>query len=220
LRRIIEDQIDFRIVRNALALCKKWHASACDKSKRFCAQFEDPAEDIPHFRLIDTKDNRIVLPPKGSTYVTLSYVWGRIDPETILRLVRANVEQLANPGSLLLPENHDRIPVTVRDAMEVVRRLNLRYLWVDSLCIVQDDNGPGGSKMSAISKMDLVYGGSYVTIVAAAGIDATAGLLGVRPGTRGTTRIIEELYPGLRLGSQGIMGSDAEKNIYFERGWT
>lgn len=222
LMRTIGDQIDFNIVQNALRLCKKWHGRACDRSPAFHAQLEDPAIDIPHFRLIDTKDNRIVLPPRGSTYVTLSYVWGTIDP---LKMVKANMVELAKPGSLLLPENYDRIPVTIRDAMEVVRRLDLRYLWVDSLCIIQDDDGPGGSLMSAISKMDLVYGGALLTISAASGIDANAGLPGVWPGTRGpdATQVIEELYPGLRVGYQGspirANGMKKEKSIYFTRGW-
>lgn len=225
LMRIIGDQIDFNIVQNALRLCKKWHGSACDRSPAFYAQLEDPATDIPHFRLIDTKDNCIVLPPKGSTYVTLSYVWGNIDPTAILRTVKANIVELAKPGSLLLPENHDRIPATIRDAVEVVRKLNLRYLWVDSLCIIQDDDGPGGSKMSAISKMDLVYGGALLTIAAATGIDANAGLPGVRPGTRGpdATQVIEELYPGLRVAYKGPpIGANTmknEKSVYSTRAW-
>ncbi|PPQ97708.1 hypothetical protein CVT26_001898 [Gymnopilus dilepis] len=193
LMRIIDkEKIDFNIVRNALKLCEKWHGNLCDRSKTFHAYLEDPAAEIPHFRLIDVENDCIILPPKGCSYATLSYVWGKIEP---LKLLKANAAQLAETGSLLRAENRDRIPLTIRDAMEVVRRINLRYLWVDSLCIIQDDDGPGGSKMSAISKMDLVYGGSYIVIMAATGMDANAGLPGVWPGTRGSgaEQIIEEI---------------------------
>jgi hypothetical protein len=212
--RLVGDQIDFKMVRNWLWLCQKWHGSACDKTEKFVSQIDDPATNIPHFRLIDTKDNCVVLAPKGSTYVALSYVWGKIDP---LRLLKTNVEKLATPGSLLLPENNTGVPVTIRDAMEVVQKLHLRYLWVDSLCIVQDDNGPDGSKMGAISKMDLVYGGAYLTIMAATGIDANTGLPGLSPGTRRASQPVEEIYPGLRL---GCMTTSRQTPVYFTRAWT
>jgi len=58
------------------------------------------------------------------------------------------------------------MPVTIHDAIQVVRELHMRYLRVDSLCIIQDDVGPGGSKLGSISKMDLVYGGAYCVTLA------------------------------------------------------
>ncbi|KAF8884197.1 heterokaryon incompatibility protein-domain-containing protein [Gymnopilus junonius] len=186
LARIIKDQIDFGMVRNWLDICKVQHGSACDETKMMDHQINDPATDIPHFRLIDVVDNCIVPAPHGVKYVTLSYVWGRIDPTTILRSLLNNYKQLEKPGALLIPRNRDIIPITIRDAMQVVRELKLRYLWADSLCIIQDDTGPGGSKMSSISKMDIVYGAAYLTIFAESGSDANAGLPGVRPNTRGT----------------------------------
>ncbi|PPQ96059.1 hypothetical protein CVT26_004691 [Gymnopilus dilepis] len=220
LLRFIPDQIDFDIVRNWLHMCSVWHGAACDRSEMLQNQLQDPASSIPHFRLIDVVDNCIVQAPRGAKYATLSYVWGRIDPSTILRCLKENHVALAEPGSLLLPENHGRIPLTIRDAIQVTRELRLRYLWVDSLCIIQDDSGPGGSKMSAIANMDLVYGGAYLTIMAATGTDANAGLPGLRPGTRGTTQPIEEVLPELRLGFRESHLNYLNDATYFTRAWT
>jgi len=33
----------------------------------------------------------------------------------------------------------DKLGLTIQDAIETTRRLGFRYIWVDALCIVQDD---------------------------------------------------------------------------------
>lgn len=66
-------------------------------------------------------------------YVALSYVWGLTQNyTTVLDNIRIHQQQ----GSL--ETFLDKIPKVIRDAMDLVRRLGLRYLWVDSLCIVQN----------------------------------------------------------------------------------
>ena len=57
----------------------------------------------------------------------------------------------------------------------------MRYLWVDALCIVQDDPILSHDQ---ISQMGSIYLKAIFTIVAAAGKDADAGLPGVRPWSR------------------------------------
>jgi hypothetical protein len=183
-------------------------------------EVEDPATEIPSFRVIDVIDNCITLAPEKCKYVALSYVWGLIDPKTILRTLKANVSDLQKPGGLLRPKYYQKMPQTVRDAMEVVRRLDLRYLWVDSLCIIQDDDEQGGSKMDAISKMDLVYGAAFLMIMVAGGKDAHAGIAGLNPGTRGNTQPIEEIGPGFRLAYKQTFQDYIADAVYFTRGWT
>ncbi len=75
----------------------------------------------------------------------------------------------------------DQFPATIADAIALVRALGERYLWVDAICIVQDDRD---SKMQDIERMDLIYSRAFATLVALAGTDAAAGLPGVRAKTR------------------------------------
>jgi hypothetical protein len=64
--------------------------------------------------------------------------------------------------------------LNVVDAVEVTRRLGLRYLWVDALCIVQDSDE---DKASKIVRMGAIYKNGAVTITAATRRAAREGLL-------------------------------------------
>ncbi|KDR67303.1 hypothetical protein GALMADRAFT_130462, partial [Galerina marginata CBS 339.88] len=208
------------MVRNWVAMCHVGHGGFCDQHNKLDHGISDPAAEIPSFRLIDVVDSCIVPAPHNCKYVGLSYVWGNVDISSILRLLKANLEELDKPGSLLRKEIYEKIPLTIRDAMQVVRELHLRYLWTDSLCIIQDDDGNQGSKYDAISKMDLVYGAAYLTIVAATGIDANAGLPGLHPGSRGMAQPVEEIAPGFRLVFETSSSDYARNSVYHTRGWT
>lgn len=220
LARLIDDKIDFSMVRNWLTMCHVGHGDYCNQSKMLDHEISDPAVEIPSFRLIDVIDNCVVPAPHNAKYVGLSYVWGNIDISTILRLLKANIADLKKPGSLLREEYYHKIPITIRDAIRAVGELHLRYLWTDSLCIIQDDDGEQGSKYDAISKMDLVYGAAYLTIVAATGTDANAGLPGIRPGTRGIAQPVEEIAPGFRLVFKTKLEDYIRSSVYYTRGWT
>jgi hypothetical protein len=78
------------------------------------------------------------------------------------------------PGSLWLSRH--QLPAAIVDAIALVADIGERYLWVDSLCIVQDD---GDHKQAAINQMNLIYQNALLTIIAAEGTDANAGLPGV-----------------------------------------
>lgn len=64
----------------------------------------------------------------NSPYATLSYCWGSSPPQTTSH----SLQKLRQS----IPE--DKLPKTFRDAFDVARSLQIRYIWIDSLCIVQD----------------------------------------------------------------------------------
>jgi len=74
--------------------------------------------------------------------------------------------------------------------------------------------------MAAISKMDIVYGAAYLTIMAATGADANAGLPGLRPGTRKIPQPVEEVLPGLRLAYKTKHHDYISEAVYYKRAWT
>ncbi|KAK5953292.1 hypothetical protein OHC33_005860 [Knufia fluminis] len=106
--------------------------------------------------------------------VCLSYVWGQA---RTLRLSQQNATNLYKPGSL----TRAILPNIVEDALQITVGLGERYLWVDALCIVQDNDQ---DKARFVSRMDSIYARASVVIVAATCVDSNSMLLGVRPGTR------------------------------------
>jgi len=103
--------------------------------------------------------------PQVVRYATLSHAWGSLE---FFRLQKGNVEYLQR----LLPEN--KLTKTFRDAIYITRSLGLEYLWIDSLCIVQDDEEDWVRESGLMSS---VYGGSTINIAAADSIDGNGGCL-------------------------------------------
>ena len=67
-----------------------------------------------------------------------------------------------------------RLPETIQDAIISTRKLGLRYIWIDALCIIQ---ALASDKELEISKMDRVYQNAYVTICAASAVQCSEGFL-------------------------------------------
>ncbi|MCJ1251866.1 hypothetical protein MMC30_009104 [Trapelia coarctata] len=65
-----------------------------------------------------------------------------------------------------------RLPPSFRDAVTITRRLGIRYLWIDALCIIQDD--PEDWRVES-AQMTRIYGMSFLTIVAAGASNSHGG---------------------------------------------
>jgi len=98
-------------------------------------------------RIIDTQG-------KVFEYVALSHCWGA---ESTLTSTKSNWKKLSSniPFSALSP--------LFQDAIIITRQLGLRYIWIDSLCIIQDSARDWETESS---KMGIIYENSYVTISA------------------------------------------------------
>ncbi|KFH48962.1 hypothetical protein ACRE_002540 [Hapsidospora chrysogenum ATCC 11550] len=162
-------------IREWLDACNRGHDHHCSPGSR------PQDQDVPTFRpawLIDSAERCLVRAKTTDRYVALSYVWGPGDrkrrPSTEADpaiLVKANVDVYEDA----LPE--EDLPKTVLDAMWVARKLGLRYLWVDKLCIVQDDQEEVDAH---VRHMAYVFANAYLTLIAAHG-DIKTGLLPLDP---------------------------------------
>jgi hypothetical protein len=105
-------------------------------------------------------------------YATLSYCWGTLD---FIRTITSNLDELLSGVS------QDRLPKTFRDAIEITQALKIDYIWIDSLCIVQDSDADWRKESSRMSE---VYGNSYINIAASSAIDPGQGCFLRSPCTR------------------------------------
>lgn len=169
LRRTIGSHLD-------LSLLHRWLEN-CKSHDRCNSRHSDEEIFLGGFRLIDVFEARLVEKTERCEYFALSYVWGYIDPLG-LRTTKRNLSRLRQPSALRQSARMvgRRIPRTIADAMELCRVVGQRYLWVDCLCIVQDDLN---EKMRLIHGMGRVYENASLTIFAISGRHADAGLAGI-----------------------------------------
>jgi hypothetical protein len=108
----------------------------------------DTSED---FKLISTLKSDL---DSRTKYTALSYCWGSENEATSqLRTTTSN-----------LAEHYQKIAMTsttrlVQDAVKLARAISIRYLWIDALCIVQDDNDDWNRESA---QMGLIYTNAYI----------------------------------------------------------
>jgi Heterokaryon incompatibility protein (HET) len=103
-------------------------------------------------------------------YATLSHTWGRC---THLKLTYENIEELKQGIPI------SKLPQTFKDAVELTHSLSLRYLWIDSLCIIQDIFDKSDWEQEC-PKMCGIYIGALISIAATAAVDSDGGLFTFR----------------------------------------
>lgn len=94
----------------------------------------------------------------------LSFQWGNALP---LRTTKENIREF------MLSVSFDSLPKTLREAATLTVDLGYEHIWIDALCIIQDDSDDWNIEGS---KMHYIYQGAALTISAAAGKDCAAGL--------------------------------------------
>jgi hypothetical protein len=171
-RRIPAGHLDFAWIKATIDLCEL----STDMPPR---EFDYP------IRVVDTLDMCVVDLGIEDQYVALSYPWGMVNQ---LRFVQQNESLLRRPGAL--SQFFGQLARTIQDAIILVSKVGMRYLWLDSLCIVQDNEADLKEQMA---QMGEIYRHSHFTIFAISGQDANYGLPGVRQGSRQLTQALEEV---------------------------
>lgn len=101
-------------------------------------------------------------------YVTLSHCWGKSGKRKPIVTALDNIDARKNGIPL------DQLPLTFQDSVIVVRKLGFRYLWIDSLCIIQGDSADWFRECKLMARY---YSHSSLTIAGPAAKDASAGFL-------------------------------------------
>jgi len=205
--RVIPPSIRAEMIVGWMDRCKELHGEDC---KAFYLKIAPHPAATMEFLVLDVEEESLVTMPSAARYVALSYVWGHANH---LTTVKAVVSEFRREGAF----RRSKPPRTIRDGMDLTRALGLRYLWVDALCIVQDEME---TKELLISNMDAVYGHAELTIVAASGTDADAGLPGWKTSPPERALVTESLGSGFTLGVLPFFDAAIMNSPHAKRAWT
>ncbi|KAI8660254.1 HET domain-containing protein [Fusarium keratoplasticum] len=153
------------------------------------------------------------------SYLALSYCWGKRDPTASFQPLLLRRNSLHDLTSQIRPENLQR---SIQDAICVTRKLGFRYIWVDALCIIQDDDD---DKDNEISQMATIYKNAVITLAAGTAEKASEGFLG-NPESRPTVYLPENKF-AIPMDTEGEIGTVYLSADPYEpdhpldkRGWT
>lgn len=156
---------NFGVARGWLSVCQEKHQETCVPIQ--LTTLPDRVLDVRQsgsswdLRLIETGDIQGV-------YLTLSHSWG--DPTIVLKTTTQNLAQM------IARIEFSAMPNTFQDAVTITRKLGYRYLWIDSLCILQDSREDW--EITSV-KMGDIYKDSALTIAAAVSTGSSGNLIRV-----------------------------------------
>lgn len=217
--RIMRRFVDYSLLRMWLEGCRGHHNSCRDPDMSFRHFSFIGFDRARPLRLIDTETGIIRRAEDLTTlsYACLSYVWGKIGHQETLRKSTPGwtYDYSGERESVPLPRC---VSKTIRDAIIVTKELHLRYLWVDALCIVQDDVSERYAQMAIMAQ---IYSHAAVCFIAAAGSNASAGLPGVSTARllshQSATEVSNDLWIGKSMPDMAVL---LDESKWMTRGWT
>lgn len=199
-----------------LLLMKQW-ISDCEKQ---CLPLRLDGSSPTRLLDVGSLDDIHLVDCRGDTnfsewkYVALSHCWGSPDRPPLQTTKSSLDERSRHIPFETLPKNY-------QDAITITRGLGLEFLWIDSLCIIQDSIIDWEQESM---RMHEVYRNSYLTVIAASGSSCHDGFLDLKPGPRVRLRYQSSTYPSNK-GSYFLCyvhdaKEDVERSQWNTRGWT
>lgn len=159
---------------------------------------------------------------KEHPYVSLSYRWGSSAHKQLKSTVRTIQDHMAQI-------KWDDLPATFQDAVTVCRSMGVRYLWIDSLCILQEFKGIESAELEATKRdfakensvMARTYQNSHFTISADLSTHMDSGLFSPVPVDDHPIAVIDDDGSSASLYIRRCVDHYGKEKIDLEtRGWT
>ncbi|KAI0387168.1 heterokaryon incompatibility protein-domain-containing protein [Hypomontagnella monticulosa] len=210
--------VSLQHIKDWLSYCKQHHRGICDRSL-FSGDLP------PGFRVIDISTMSVIEPQGSVEFVALSYQWATAtayeDRNVMLLRDDNDISKRRAPKYL----SESCLPEVIWDSIKFCQDIGQRYLWVDRLCVYQDDDDKDRLRQVQIDAMDAIYSLATLTLVACAN-GVGVGLPGVSGRARSNFKNNEWLhistpqYPGLCFGGPRLYESFADQSSWNTRGWT
>ncbi|KPM41464.1 hypothetical protein AK830_g5076 [Neonectria ditissima] len=157
----------FNTIKGWISSCKRLHAICNEADVGTAKSFPKRIVSIGsasnnEIRVVERDDSS---PPLQEPYMALSHCWGKSRP---LTLTKDTLEE----RKAHIP--FEVLPRTFQDAVVITRGLGIRYIWIDSLCIIQNDIEDWEIEAA---KMSSIYSDAELVLSATGSADSTAGVL-------------------------------------------
>lgn len=166
-------------MKQTLEICMNSHEHDVFDRAYIPERLIDVRPQIP--RLTLREDHKLLHCASAPKYTALSYCWGSGTGQAMTTLATLSKRRFGITET--------KLPQVVRDAIQVTRALGVPFLWVDALCIIQDDPTDWARQCT---EMHNIYGSAHVTLCAANSPECNEGFL------RQTGRIIRIPFQSLR----------------------
>lgn len=202
------DWVDLELARRWMRDCLAEHDEKCRNPLR--------VSTVSPAWVIDTTNGCIVPGESIYEYIALSYRWG---VSAGFRTTRHLLKALQEPGALS-PGSRlgDSMAPSLQHAIGLTQAIDERYLWVDAVCIVQDDEKHCATQLEL---MGAIYATAKLTIVASDGnaMDGILGLKGISHPRQVDQKIVL-VFESERLIFHHPPRFRSGTSEYFDRGWT
>lgn len=197
---------------STIACARKW-IETCDKTHERCQKGVTPQLPTRVLDVGDSKSSQIItlVEPHGEygQYIALSHCWGKSNTFLTTRETLSDMKR----GFQL-----EQAPATFHDAIIMTRKLGVRYLWIDSLCIIQRDIEDWEIESS---KMGEIYRNSYLTIAASRASDDEEGFLQSRIHTYSSLKVVSPSGTSAQIYLRHHkLYPNGDRNPLASRGWT
>ncbi|KAH0559295.1 hypothetical protein GP486_004187 [Trichoglossum hirsutum] len=189
----------FEVIESWIKSCERDHPDCAQQMTRLLpTRVIDVGKDGKNPRLYESHG-------EIACYITLSHCWGG---KQIITTTKATLEDRKQGITW------SSLSKTFQDAVRITQKLGFRYLWVDSLCIVQNDH-LDWERESA--QMASIYQNSFLTIAATHSADGDGGCFSKRPRSSTDSR---EIYKGKGVVPAGVIVRrrlpDHRMSVYFD----
>ncbi|KAI1124586.1 hypothetical protein F5Y10DRAFT_280061 [Nemania abortiva] len=199
----------FQLLREWIRLCDETHQ--CSQRLESSASLVKMPTRVIDVGLERDKCVRLCEPSENweGRYIALSHCWGNFSKDVNFCTMRRNISAFRDHISF------NMLPKTFQDAVAVTRALCVRYLWIDSLCIIQDDDADWDAESK---RMEDVYSSAYITIAATSSPSSLDGFLDKRHPRQWVTTATSRGHCCLTESIDNFQ-TDVESSILNTRAW-
>ncbi|KXH67560.1 serine/threonine protein kinase [Colletotrichum salicis] len=194
----------FILLNEWLRVCDEQHNHGIDSRTELPTRVLDVGTDPNStIRLCDGK----ALPLER--YIALSHCWG-LNSQAQVRTLKENI------NAFRVQIDFGILPKSFQDTVKITRALGLRYLWIDSLCIIQNDKQDWAFEAT---RMEHVFSSAYCTIAATAASSSAEGFL--RQKAQHPFVTLKGRNGGFNFVRKSIddFHQDVEQAVLNQRGW-